>query len=108
MQISTPSFIISLALIAGVWLAVAGAACEADGPAIYQRKIRECSDTATPEHRAWVLTCIKNGNPMSDEEPEDLVNACASTGYALHCPTITACYNRHQSHAREACPGEEW
>ena len=81
-------------------------ACD-DGPSpINRRKIRECSDATTPEHRSWVLECIKNGNPMSHEEPEDLVDACARTGYALHCPLVVACYG--DGRTRVPCPGEAW
>lgn len=36
---------------------------------------------------SFILECIKNGNPMSDEEPEDLVEQCEYTGKDVVCPT---------------------
>lgn len=35
--------------------------------------------------RAWVAACIRDGNPKSDEEPEDLIRQCESTARRLHC-----------------------
>lgn len=35
------------------------------------------------ECRAWVKTCIEKANPMSDEEPEDMIQACLVAGSQL-------------------------
>lgn len=38
---------------------------------------------SNPEQQKWVLECISNGNPMSDEEGEDLVKQCEISSRAL-------------------------
>lgn len=49
--------------------------------------IRHC-ETPTDEHRAWVSQCIKDTNPMSDEDPEDMIEQCAATATHLFCPLV--------------------
>lgn len=44
---------------------------------------------ATAEHQEWLLGCIEKGNPMSDEEGEDLVKQCEQTAYRLFAPKLT-------------------
>jgi len=34
----------------------------------------------------WTLRCIERGNPMSDEEGEDLVEQCEESGVRIVCP----------------------
>jgi len=34
----------------------------------------------------WALQCIEKGNPMSDEEGEDLVAQCEQSGRRVACP----------------------
>lgn len=51
---------------------------------------------ASEEHQAWVLACIANGNPMSDEEGEDLVEQCEQTAFRMFAPTLTRkCWKWH-------------
>lgn len=38
------------------------------------------------EWRQWTLECIIGANPYSDEEPEDWIAACRTTGRGLFCP----------------------
>ena len=51
------------------------------------RHERICS---TPDERgalaAGILACVKNGNPMSDEEGEDLVKQCELSMTNTVCP----------------------
>jgi hypothetical protein len=49
-----------------------------------------------------ILSCVKNGNPMSDEEGEDLVAQCAESMKAAVCP------ERVQHVLYDACVGERW
>lgn len=35
----------------------------------------------------FILKCIKNANPMSDEEPEDYIRECKNTATDLYCET---------------------
>lgn len=45
--------------------------------------------TKTSEVRAdFILNCIKNGNPKSDEEPEDWIWLCGKMAKETYCPTI--------------------
>lgn len=39
----------------------------------------------------FVLTCAKNANPLSDEEGEDLVKQCETSGRQIICPTKKMC-----------------
>lgn len=43
----------------------------------------------------WVLRCIKNGNPYSDEEPEALVRECWKRGKDLVCAVKPFLCNHH-------------
>lgn len=36
----------------------------------------------------WVAQCIKDANPMSDEEPEDWVYQCEITGSKMLCEEV--------------------
>lgn len=36
-------------------------------------------DSLKQDHRDFVLACIHNGNPRSDEEPEDLIVQCEAS-----------------------------
>lgn len=44
-----------------------------------------CDKADIPKMQEFQLTCIKNGNPMSDEEPEDLISACGFQSRRLYC-----------------------
>ncbi len=49
-------------------------------------------------YREWTLECIKNGNPMSDEEGEDLVLQCEESAKSLfvsHCEPEKYCENKN-------------
>lgn len=47
----------------------------------------KCVTTEDKDKQArFLLDCIKNGNPMSDEEPEDLVSQCEQTSENVVCP----------------------
>jgi len=37
-------------------------------------------DSLKSDYRSWLISCIEKGNPLSDEEPEDLVLQCEKTG----------------------------
>lgn len=39
-------------------------------------------DVSTQE-QSWVTVCIRDANPMSDEEPEDMIRQCARTAEGL-------------------------
>ncbi len=45
-----------------------------------------CDGTKIEARSNFILQCAKNANPMSDEEPEDLVKQCERTSLNLYCP----------------------
>lgn len=51
----------------------------------------QCS---TPEESkklaTWILKCIKDANPQSDEEPEDWISQCERTGKRILCEKTPA------------------
>ena len=47
----------------------------------------ECLWSQTSSIARFTTQCIKNGNPMSDEDPEDLVNMCRLTASKIYCPS---------------------
>jgi len=38
----------------------------------------------------FVSMCIRDANPKSDEEPEDWIKQCESTGISMICPIVPA------------------
>jgi hypothetical protein len=46
------------------------------------------SDTSKDRHD-FILDCIKNGNPYSDEEPEDWITECEEMAENLYCLDMT-------------------
>ena len=60
----------------------------------------------TIEKRAsFTLECIKNGNPKSDEEPEDWIRICKDMAKDLYCTearfnVTRKCYDRKKSECR--------
>ena len=45
------------------------------------------TDCKTTEQSKFVLECIKNGNPKSDEEPEDWIYMCKTMSLSMFCKT---------------------
>lgn len=44
-----------------------------------------CSPEVTEQKANFILECIKNGNPVSDEEPEDWIPICQSMANKTFC-----------------------
>lgn len=44
-----------------------------------------CSYESQEKRVAFVQQCIKDANPMSDEEPEDMISACGRAAENLYC-----------------------
>ncbi|MCK4828371.1 hypothetical protein KA005_72245 [bacterium] len=49
----------------------------------------QCLDDSHENLSAFVLQCIKNANPKSDEEPEDWIYICRNMGKEIFCPDKT-------------------
>ena len=50
------------------------------------RMERYCFDETIEARVSFVLQCVKDSNPMSDEEPEDWIEECSDTAERLYCP----------------------
>ena len=48
-----------------------------------------CNPDEAGARRDWVLECIRHGNPMSDEEPEDLVAECGALSFQQFCTDVS-------------------
>lgn len=49
---------------------------------------KECTPEQTEKLSTWILECIKNANPLSDEDPEDWISQCERTGKRILCGKI--------------------
>ena len=56
-----------------------------------------CNDTTIQARSEFTLTCIKNANPLSDEEPEDMISECNKVAKIIHCPEIVVSVTRQDS-----------
>lgn len=84
-------------------------ACEKQLPTF----TRDCHGSSD-ERARFIIECTKAGNPMSDEEGEDLVAECGTQAEYLYCPMVRAfrergqsvsypCRLAHDKHQRGAC-----
>lgn len=48
-----------------------------------------CTADSESKRADFSLKCIKNANPMSDEEPEDWIWECHRMSVSTFCPKIT-------------------
>lgn len=48
----------------------------------------DCPETLRAEQAEFILSCIKNGNPLSDEAPEDWIPLCEEIGKRLFCKEV--------------------
>jgi len=59
---------------------------------ISKRKITRtqpvCDTTTSRERSEFILTCIKNANPNSDEEPEDWILLCEKMAERTLCSVV--------------------
>ena len=44
-----------------------------------------CSYESQDKRAVFISECIKNANPMSDEEPEDMIKGCTRAAENLYC-----------------------
>lgn len=45
-----------------------------------------CGSDTTEARSVFILSCIKNANPSSDEEPEDWIRQCQYMAEDTYCP----------------------
>jgi len=54
--------------------------------------ITSCTDESRASRGQFILDCIRNGNPKSDEEPEGWINICKSLAESTLCDTESGFY----------------
>lgn len=47
---------------------------------------KHCTQDTMTKRAEFILSCIENGNPKSDEEPEDWIGKCKEMAEDTYCP----------------------
>ena len=47
-----------------------------------------CDSGSRSDRSGFILSCIKNANPLSDEEPEDWIRQCQYMAEQTFCPKV--------------------
>ncbi len=50
---------------------------------------KKCSFKTTEKRAGFILKCVENANPVSDEEPEDWIKKCQEMAEDTYCPKKT-------------------
>lgn len=60
------------------------------------QRLPDCDLTTSEVRASFILSCIKNANPHSDEEPEDWIKICQTMAEKTYCPyaEFTVIYNK--------------
>ncbi len=48
-----------------------------------------CDEKSADDRAEFILQCLKNANPKSDEEPEDWIYQCQNMAEDTLCPSLT-------------------
>lgn len=48
----------------------------------------QCNKDTLEQRASFTLDCIKNANPMSDEDPEDWIAVCEETSIRTYCEKV--------------------
>lgn len=75
-------------LVVGL-LSVGLVGCNEQEPIDYNLRLSNCKQDTAKERAAFILACIKNANPLSDEEPEDWMRECQIMAEETLCETAT-------------------
>ena len=78
-------FKVGLKTILAAVLIVGLVGCYDKGPRDYNLRIPNCKQDTAKERAEFILACIKNANPKSDEEPEDWVKLCQTMAEETLC-----------------------
>lgn len=80
-------FINKAALISMFCMAIAG--CGKGDVRKFEVSEIYCTQESSEKRAEFILSCIKNANPVSDEEPEDWIMKCQAMAERTICPRIT-------------------
>ena len=64
-------------------------ACGEDEYSTYMRQDLVCDASSVSQRSDFILSCIKNANPKSDEEPEDWIKDCQDMAEETYCELKT-------------------
>ncbi|CAN8141436.1 hypothetical protein THIOSC15_2930020 [uncultured Thiomicrorhabdus sp.] len=45
-----------------------------------------CDDNTVTQRADFIINCVRNANPKSDEEPEDWITLCQTMAEETYCP----------------------
>ena len=54
-----------------------------------EKNAHHCTLDSSEKRASFILQCISNANPKSDEEPEDWITKCQNMAEETLCPEIT-------------------
>jgi len=66
-------------------LFVLGCTYEVPKKRVIKRNRIVCEKNTISERANFILNCIKNANPKSDEEPEDWIEICKKMAETIYC-----------------------
>ena len=65
------------------------AACSKGELRSLEKNAHHCAMESSEKRADFILQCIKNANPKSDEEPEDWIQKCQRMAEETLCPEVT-------------------
>ena len=75
--------------VSAVLLLLLVAGCtDINGTRVIERDETYCQMDSSEARSKFILQCIKNANPQSDEEPEDWILKCQDMAEETLCPVI--------------------
>jgi len=64
-------------------------ACGEDEYSTHMKEDTVCENSSNSKRADFILSCIKNANPRSDEEPEDWIRQCQYIAEETYCELKT-------------------
>ena len=76
-------------LALSILIALLCAGCSKGEIRVIETTAHHCTMESSEKRAKFILQCIENGNPKSDEEPEDWIRHCQYMAEQTLCPEIT-------------------
>ena len=77
------------ATLGAVLIALLCAGCSKGEIRVREINAHHCTMESSEKRADFILQCIDNANPKSDEEPEDWIGKCQNMAEQTLCPEIT-------------------
>ena len=71
-------------------------ACGEDEYSTEMKEKTVCDESSKSKRANFILSCIKNANPKSDEEPEDWIKDCQYIAEETYCELKTVKVTRYK------------